>query len=270
MKQNVTITAVTSTNTTKLAMYSGTKAVKSWTEGYTDKDGKRTWKVTYAFTGTGSKTMSFKAIDANGYATAAKTATITVTKAPTLSSVKFAKANVTVKEDAAITAVTSTNVIKLKMYSGSSLIKSWTEDYTDKDGKRIWKVTYAFTGKGKKEMTFKVVDANGFETAAKTATVNVCALPTLSSVKFGSATAKVKEEISITAVTSTSTTKIVMYSGDKAVKTWTEKYTDNGSKRTWNLTYAFSGAGNRTLTFKAFNAAGTASEAKESKIKITK
>ncbi len=119
-------------------------------------------------------------------------------------------------------------------------------------------------------MTFKVVDANGFETAAKTATVNVCALPTLSSVKFGNATAKVKEEISIKAVTSTSTTKIVMYSDGKAVKTWTEKYSDNGSKRTWDLTFAFSGAGSRTLTFKAFNAAGTESAAKEASIKITK
>ncbi len=84
IKKEVTIIAVTSTNTTKLAMYNGSKAVKSWTDAdeklYTDSGTKRTWEVTYAFSGTGTKKMSFKAIDTNGYATAAKDATIEITK----------------------------------------------------------------------------------------------------------------------------------------------------------------------------------------------
>ena len=173
VKQNVTITAVTSTNTTKLAMYNGSKAVKSGTEGYTDNGTKRTWKVSFAFTAAGDKTMSFKAIDENGYATAAKTAKITITKAPTLSSVKFSKTQATVKQNVTITAVTSTNTTKLAMYSGTKAVKSWTEGYTDKDGKRTWKVTYAFTGTGKKTMTFKAFDANGKVSDAKKATIEI-------------------------------------------------------------------------------------------------
>ena len=80
MKEKITITAVTSTNATKLTMYSGGKAVKTWDTGYTDKDGKRTWKVKYAFSGAGERTVDFKAADANGALTAAKTVTITITK----------------------------------------------------------------------------------------------------------------------------------------------------------------------------------------------
>ncbi len=270
VKQNVTITAVTSTNTTKLAMYSGSKAIKSWTSGYTDKDGKRTWKVTYAFTGTGSKTMSFKAMDATSYATPAKPAAITVTKAPTLSSVKFSKTQATVKQNVTITAVTSTNTTKLAMYSGSKAIKSWTSGYTDKDGKRTWKVTYAFTGTGSKTMSFKAIDANSYATAAKTATITITKAPTLSSVKFSKTQATVKQNVTITAVTSTNTTKLVMYSGSKAIKSWTSGYTDKDGKRTWKVTYAFSGAGTRTMSFKAIDANGFATAAKDATIEITK
>ncbi len=80
VNEEVTIKAVTSTNVTKLVMYSGTKAVKTWTSGYTDKDGKRVWKVKYAFSGAGNRTLPFKAFDANGASTEEKEATIKISK----------------------------------------------------------------------------------------------------------------------------------------------------------------------------------------------
>ncbi len=270
VKQNTTITAVTSTNTTKLAMYNGSKAVKSWTTGYTDSGTTRTWNVSYSFTGSGKKTMSFKAIDANGYATAAKKATITITAAPTLTSVSFAKTKESIQKNVTITAVTSTNTTKLNMYSNSKLLKSWTKGYSDDGTKRTWKVSYAFTGAGKKTMSFKAEDANGYETAAKSATITITSsVPTLSSVEFGSESAAVKKSVRIIAVTSKTATKLIMYNGTKAVKSWTTGYTDSGSIRTWKVSYTFTGTGKKTMTFKVSNEAGE-SAAKKAIIEITK
>ena len=270
VKQNVTITAVTNTVATKLTLYSGSKAVRSWTKGYTDKDGKRTWKVTYAFSSAGKRTVSFKAEDDNGVLTAAKKASITITEAPAIGSVKFSKTRATVKQKVTITAVTSTNTTKLAMYSGSTLAKAWTSGYTDKDGKRTWKVTYAFAGAGKRTLSFKAIDANGAASAVKKAAITITKAPVLSSVKFSKAQAKVKEKITITAVTNTTTAKLTMYSGSKAVKSWTEGYTDKDGKRVWKVKYAFSGAGNRTLGFKGFDANGVGTAAKKVTVKITK
>ena len=68
--KNVTITAVTSTPVTELCMYNSR---------CTDSGTMRTWKVTYAFAGTGTKTLTFKGFDANGVASGSKTASVTVT-----------------------------------------------------------------------------------------------------------------------------------------------------------------------------------------------
>ena len=270
VKQNVTITATTSLNTSKLNMYNGSSLVKSWTTGYTDTSTTRTWKVTYAFSGAGARSLNFKAVDDNGFATAAKAATITVTAAPTLSSVKFSKTTVTAKQNVTITAVTNTAVAKLNMYAGSVLAQSWTSGYTDSGSTRTWKVTYAFgTAGADRVLSFKGVDGNGITTAAKSATITVAAAPALSSVKFNSATAAPKQAVSITAVTNTAATKLVMYAENgAAAQTWTTGYTDSGTKRTWNVSFSFAGSGDRSMIFKAFNAGGTASEKKTAAIKI--
>ena len=76
--ENVTITAATSTTVTKLSMYNGSMLAKSWTSGYTDSGTTRTWKVTYAFVGTGYKTLSFRGMDENGVTSGSKEASITV------------------------------------------------------------------------------------------------------------------------------------------------------------------------------------------------
>ena len=271
VKQTVTVVAETSLTATKLTMYSGTSEIKSWTSGYTDDGSVRTWKVTYSFSGAGKRTMSFKAFDKDGKGTGSKEASITVTTAPTLSGVAFGKEQVTVKQQVEITAVTSVNATKLTMYSGSSAVKSWTTGYTDKDGKRTWKVKYSFGSAGaNRKLTFKAVDANGALTAGKTATITITAAPALSSVKFSKTKAKVKEQLTITAVTSTNAVKLTLYAGGKAVKSWTTGYTDKDGKRTWKVKYAFSGAGKRTVFFKAADANGALTAAKSLTIEIVK
>ena len=272
VKEEITIKAVTGTTATKLIMSTGGKQVKAWTKGYTDKDGKRTWKVTYAFGGAGERTLDFKAADQNGKFSAVKIAKITVTKPVTLTlnSVKFAKTGAVVKQDVTISAVTSTAATKLIMYADGKKVKAWSSGYTDSGDKRTWKVTYAFGGTGARTMGFKAADKNGKLTEEKTAKITVTKALVLSSVKFSAKQAKVKEEITITAVTSVDVTKLTMSTGGKQVKAWTKGYTDKDGKRTWKLTYKFSGAGKRTMEFKGFNAAGKETAAKTAAITITK
>ena len=171
--QEVTITAKTSYNATKLAMYSGTEALESWTDGYTDKSGVRTWKVKYAFADSGNKALAFKAINGVEAISGPVNAEIVITKAPKIASVKFAKSKITVKQNVSIAVKTSTTVSKLTMYSGTKALKSWTTGYTDSGSTRTWKVTYAFSGAGNRTITFKAADANGALTAAKTATITI-------------------------------------------------------------------------------------------------
>ena len=47
---------------------------------YTDKDGKRTWKVKYTFKGAGEKSLTFRGTDRNGVFTGEKILEITVNK----------------------------------------------------------------------------------------------------------------------------------------------------------------------------------------------
>ncbi len=275
VKQDVTITAVTSTDAAKLIMYANGKEVKTWIKGYTDKDGKRTWKVTYAFGGAGDRTLDFKAASSDGVTSAAKSAGITITKAATslnLASVKFSKATATVKQKVTITAVTTTDVTQLNMYAGKTLAQSWKKGYTDKDGKRTWKVTYAFGSAGEnRKLTFKGQNAKGKETAGKSATITITKAPTISSAKFAKATAKVKEKVKITVVTSTNVTQLNMYSGKTLAKSWTTGYKDKDGKRTWTVTYSFAGAGkDRKLTFKGQDANGALTGGKDAVITITK
>ena len=267
--QKAAITAVTSVNVTKLSMYNGSKLIKSWTGGYTDSGSTRTWEVTYAFSVEGNKTMTFKGTDANGAVTAGKTAGITITPKPTLSGVSFSETKMMEGQEAPITAVTSTTVIKLNMYRGSTRVKSWTKGYTDSGTIRIWKVAYAFSVEGDKTMTFTGTDANGAVTEGKTAVITITANSTLSGVSFSETNVAIGQKVTITAVTSTAVTKLSMYSGSKLVKSWTKGYTDSGTTRIWKVTYTFSDEGTKTLTFKGLDANGTVLGSKDAAITVT-
>ena len=122
-------------------------------------------------TGVGGGTATITVYSADGTKSAA--CTVTVKAPPTLNSVSFSKTKIKVGENGTITAVTSTNVTKLSMYNGSSLVASWTKGYTDSNAKRTWNVTYTFKSAGVQILTFKGIDANGTMTASKTASITI-------------------------------------------------------------------------------------------------
>ena len=224
----------------------------------------------YAFTSSGEKELIFEAYDADGdLASDTVYDAITITKAPKISSVKFAKSKATVKQKVTITVKTNTTAAKLTMYKGSKALKTWTTGYTDKGTTRTWKVTYAFTATGEQALTFKATDENKIVSDPVKVTITITAAPKISSVKFAK-TVKVKKETTITVKTSTTVTKLIMYDGSKSLKTWTEGYTDKGSTRTWKVKYTFTKSGSKALTFKGKDANGTVSAAKEATVEITK
>ena len=260
VNQNVAITASTS--------YIGSSAVSSWTSGYTDKGTTRTWNVNYTFAGTGNRTFNFKATGADGKATAALSASIKILPELTLKSVKFDKARVTRKRDVTITAVTSTSAAKLIMYSGTSVVCTWTKGYTDKGTTRTWKVGYTFSGTGDRIFVFKAKGYDGSLTEKKEASIVIMPELTLDIVKFDSKKVNVSKPAVIKAVTSTAATKLNMYSGSSLIKSWTEGYKDSGNVRTWTVYYAFSGKGNRSFSFRAVGFDNALSELKTAEVTI--
>ena len=97
------------------------------------------------------------------------------------------------------------------------------------------------------------------------------AAPALNSVKFAASSAQVGKSVTITVVTTNSVTKLTMYAENgTAVKSWTSGYSDSGNTRTWTLSYAFGGAGARTMTFRGFDANGTGTGAKTAAITVVK
>ena len=95
--------------------------------------------------------------------------------------------------------------------------------------------------------------------------------PTLTSVNFSASSVQVGKNVTITAVTNTAVAKLTMYAENgSAVKTWTGGYTDSGTTRTWKVSYAFGGAGSRTLSFRGTGANGTATASKSVSITVTK
>ena len=138
--------------------------------------------------------------------------------------------------------------------STGSAYKTWTSGYTDSGTTRTWNVSYTFSGAGNRTMYFKASADNSTWSVLVSASVVVnkaAAAPAVTGAAFNG-NAVVGSNVGITVKTTTSAKYVRMYSeGGGAVKTWSSGYTDNGDVRTWNLTYTFSGAGNRTLTFKA-------------------
>ncbi len=142
----------------------------SWT---TSNSNVATVNASGVVTGVGGGTATIIVYSADG--TKSATCIVTVNAPPTLSSVFFSKTKETVGQNVTVTAVTSTNVTQLRMYNGSTLVKTWTNGYTDSGLNRTWKVTYAFTDAGTKTMSFKGADANGAVTTSKTASIIISA-----------------------------------------------------------------------------------------------
>ena len=257
------ITVVTEPNAKYLKMYNGSSLIKTWkADGNSslNEEGNRVWNVKYSFTGTGAKTMTFKASYDNKAMSAGVTAKTLITSGNSINvnSAAFGS-DVYAKGTAAkITVKTGADAKYLKMYNGSSLIKTWkAADYSKIVGNvRVWDVSYSFTGTGTKNMTFKASKDNKTFGVTKDASVLITSGNSINvtSAAFASDMVVKGESVTITVKTGADAKYLAMFteSGSKA-KTWKAASASKieGTNRVWTLTYTFSGAGNRTMTFKA-------------------
>lgn len=274
-----TYTVKTTANTTSVKMYSedGTliKTFNSSNASYSTSGSVRTWTLKYAFSNDGTRTMSFAASD--GSTTSAKKAYTVTLYGVQVKSAAFSPSSVKVGTAAKATIKTNSGANYLHMYSeDGNWIKTWTasSNSTVSGGVRTWNISYAFAVAGNRTMTFKASRDNANPKAGVTAKVTVTsgtASTSITSVGASTTSVTAKNTLKFTIKTPTSANYIKMYAENGGlVKTWSGNsyYTTSGSVRTWTLPYAFSNAGNRTVTFKASNSGSDLSAGKSISIKV--
>lgn len=257
----LTFTVKTSTNAKYLTLCSeGGAAVKTWTadsSNTADAGGVRTWTLQYAFTGTGNRSISFKAsADGNSYGASKGVSVKVVGKLDVLSAAASAS-SATVKETLTYTIKTGTSVNTLSLYAGTYLVKSWTAagNSADADGIRTWTLKYAIGGAGNRTITFKGSADGKTYGAGVSLNIVVANLPTVSSAAVDHTVIPAGAYLTFTVKTSTNA-KYLTLCGEtgSAVKTWTadgSNTVDASGVRTWTLQYAFISTGNRSISFKA-------------------
>ena len=260
---SVTITVKTGGDAKYLRMYSESgSAVKTWSASGNSKiSGKyRVWTVSYSFAGTGSRTMKFKASKNNSTYSAAKSAKILVTSGSDygVKSAAFALDSVKKGKAVSITVKTGGDAKYLKMYSETgSLVKTWNAaDHSKISGTtRVWTVSQTFSGAGDRTMTFKASPNNSTLSAGKTASIRVTTGADINAFSASSNVSSVSKGTAFTFTVKTGTDAkyltMVTETGSKA-KTWdaASYSTVSSGMRVWTVKHTFSGAGERTLTFK--------------------
>ena len=276
---NVKITVKTGADAKYLRMYLGGTVIKTWSaENYSTISGtQRVWKVTYKFSGTGSKTMTFNASKDKVTFGAAKSDTILVTsgKDINVTSAAFETDYIAKGAEAKITVKTGADARYLRMYLGSSVIKTWSaEDNSTISGtSRVWNVTYKFSGTGTKNMTFKASKDKSTFGTGKSDSILVTSGKDIdvTSAAFANDYIVKGTTVKITAKTGADAKYLVMFSGNSKVTVWkADDYsTISGTTRVWNVSYKINGTGNRKLTFKAGKTTSTFGAAKSDTILVT-
>ncbi len=155
----VSITVKTSTDATKLEMLTEAKAVaKTWTSGYTDANGVRTWTVSYSFINAGTRNLYFRVANKNGVYSDMVAANVTVAKKVETKTATFTKVTAKVGEAVTITVKTGTNAKKLGLCAENGVIYgSWNAEGNSKivGSERVWTVTYKFATAGNRNIGFK-------------------------------------------------------------------------------------------------------------------
>jgi len=259
--ETVTITVKTNSDATHLIMYSenGGK-VKTWAaSGNSSVSGTvRVWTLNYAFSGSGDRTMTFKASRDGGTTVGVSNEASIKIVAATLTSVSFNSSIGYVNTSMGITAKTASEMKFLYMYGeGGALITKWAADgnSTVSGSTRTWNVSYTFGGAGNRKMTFKTsIDGTYIGDGAAASVLVASGAPAVGQIIFSPASAAKGQTVTITVKTNSDATHLLMYSeGDTYVKTWEASGNSSvsGTVRVWKVTYAFGGAGNRQITFKA-------------------
>ena len=177
-KNTLTFTVKTPANAYVLSLYSENGAlVKSWNTSYSTLSGSvRTWKMSYAFQGAGSRVVTLKAsADGRHYGTG-KSVSVKVLAVPGVESASFSKVTAKVGESVTIVAMTPVNAYNLHMFvENGSLYRTWhSADYATKSGDvLIWRIPYTFYGKGNRSMTFKASADGSHYGTGRTAIITI-------------------------------------------------------------------------------------------------
>ncbi len=238
--------------------------VKTWAaSGNSTVDGGiRTWKVSYTFSGKGTRTMTFKAgktTSAWGSKKASATFTVASYQKGVLKAV--AESNPLPKGQMQTFVVkTNTEAQYLMMYvENGSLFKTWTanNDSVIDGSERVWTVQLKFSSAGSRKVTFKAADKDDTPFKASKAvsfTVNSATMGVISAeVKYDTVEKGQAEVFVVKTSKDAAVLRMCKEDGKTKVADWAASANSEvvGTERIWTVTYAFSGAGNREMTFKA-------------------
>lgn len=110
-------------------------------------------------------------------------------------------------------------------------------------------------------MTFKASIDGAYIGKGKTASVLMASgAPAVGLATFNTATAAKRQKLNVVAKTNSDATHLIMYrENGKKVKTWAASGNSyvSGTVRVWQVSYSFSSAGKRTMTFKASRNGGS-------------
>ncbi len=162
--------AYTSLNTDRLNLYDNGVLCASWTEGWEADDDYLLWQEEYYPTEAGNRMITIKA--ENAYSESKRNSDdlqITVLdpteptiipvdqpeqETPTIKKASIAEPKVEAQKDVSIVVETSMDAKELYMYSGDTLLQTWTEGYRDEGDTRIWEISTVFSETGEHTITF--------------------------------------------------------------------------------------------------------------------
>ena len=154
---------------------------------------------------------------------------------------------------------TDDNAKYLRMYSGSTVLRTWSlsdadeYEYYDDEGTMGWTVAYTFTSAGSKSVTFKAShDGSEYGTGAS-CTVQVLAEPKVYSVSVSNA--MVNSQATLTVETDLRANYLSMYNASGSrLATWYYSDVDysvpSDDRLRWVIPYTFTSAGTQSYTFK--------------------
>ena len=192
-------------------------------------------------------------------------------------SVKAEKNTIKQEENAVITVIGSSKIAAFSCTASDGAVQV-SETCETVGMLKIWTLTYEFAKPGDYSLKFYNRADSGKPSA--TTNIRVSAGYSVFSAKFINAEYMANSPAFITVYTDLGATSLTMFSGSKAVKTWSSDIAyiyssgensadpNNGTLR-WNISYTFSGAGERTMTFKASKDNSAFGTGKSANITIT-
>ena len=208
--------------------------------------GSRVWSVTYAFSTTGSYTMTFRALCNGAGGQTSASAQVNVELPLTVESVSASTTTVTVKETLTFTVKTSTNAKYVQMYSeDGSFVKSWAAEgnSTVSGSARIWTLSYVFDNEGERTLTFRASSDGTRVGEGKSATLQVLPVPRVISASKSAGTVTLYESVTFTVYTSVNA-RFLKVAGSGYVRQWSSEGNSevSGDRRVWTVEFVFDDA----------------------------